>query len=559
MVSSVLLVEDVRFTRAMTRRIIAGAVDGGVYEAASGPEALEALQARADIEVVVADISLPGMTGLEILKAVRTGKSAAARDLPFIIVSGSVTEPVRGALEALDVTAVIAKPVRRDDLLAQLARIDTSAGDPPPAADYGDVDVAGLLQAGGVAASPAAEALEDADACARFLETVPALEGMDLASLRQLAERARVLHFPERTTVAPEDLAAERLLIIARGEAEVLRTARSPHSGAMELRIDLLEAGHLLGITAFMSLPGDAEHSQIRTTRATDVLAFDFAAAAGDAELARLRDEVKLSVSRTLAHRLTHSDEAKAETLAQRLAETSIKRAAGGFVIMQVSALALYTLVMRLLLDFDVKGPERGLASIVMILVALVPLLVAVRTGPFSFAELGLTWKGARAAVREAVAFSAVFLAALIALKYVLVTFVPAHQANAVFELSQTYLRLDAAGRIDWPFYLMHIGIYALFVPVQEIVVRCGMQALIAEFLYGSARFRATVAILVSNMIFAAAHTHLNVGISLATFAVGIYFGWLFYRRRSVVGVSVAHFMIGAVGLFALDLESFLG
>jgi len=394
LVSSVLLVEDVRFTRALTRRIIAASIEGGVYEAANGPEALEALRQADDIDVVVADISLPGMSGLEILKAIRTGNSAAARDVPFIIVSGSVTDTVRSALERLDVTAVIAKPVRRDELVAQLERIDeTRPGNgqaPRAVGDYHDVDLDGLLRTP-AGALPADRRLDDVEARVRFLETAPALEGMDLEALRQLAARAKILRYPGDTTIETAAVAASRFLLIASGEAEVLRTARSASSGTMELRIDLLEAGHQLGITAFMSLPGDAEHSQIRTTRPTEVLAVDFSGADDDAELGQLRDKVKLSVSRTLAHRLTQSDEAKAESLAQRLAETRTKRAAGAFVIMQACALAIYTLTMRLLLDLDLKGPERGIASIVAILVAFLPLFVAVRIGPFRFADLGLT------------------------------------------------------------------------------------------------------------------------------------------------------------------------
>ncbi|MBT4086605.1 MAG: CPBP family intramembrane metalloprotease, partial [Alphaproteobacteria bacterium] len=78
------------------------------------------------------------------------------------------------------------------------------------------------------------------------------------------------------------------------------------------------------------------------------------------------------------------------------------------------------------------------------------------------------------------------------------------------------------------------------------------------EFLYGSEVRRATVAIIVSNFVFAAAHTHLNVGFALATFAGGLFFGWLFHRNRSIVGVTVAHFMIGGTALFVLGLEGFL-
>lgn len=119
-------------------------------------------------------------------------------------------------------------------------------------------------------------------------------------------------------------------------------------------------------------------------------------------------------------------------------------------------------------------------------------------------------------------------------------------------------MRRDVDGNLDVQFYLISMGIYALFVPVQEIIARCGLQSLIRESLYGSDRYRTGTAIFVSNLIFAAAHVHLNVGIAVATFFGGVFWGWLFHRRRSIVGVSVSHIMIGGAALFALGLETFL-
>lgn len=556
-VGSVLLVEDVRFTRAMTRRMIATAIRGDVFEAENGQKALETLRPENEIEVVVADISMPGISGLELLKDIRCGKSTVARDLPVIIISGAVTAAVREALEKLDVTAIIAKPVRKDELLGHLERLGEQtlrAGQAKPIADYRAVKVSGLLEA--VADTPPDLGhFESFDDRVRFLETVPALEGLDLDAIRQLAGRAEVLQFSKDAEIEPSEFAADRLMLIGRGEAEVLRTTRSSRSGATEHRVDLLEAGNLLGITAFMALPGEAEHSQIRITRPTEVLALEFDA--DDAEHSQLRDKVKLSVAGTLAQRLTQSDEAQAEALAQRLAETRIKRTAGGFVIMTASALAIYTLTMRALLDLDLSGADRGVASVVMILVAFLPFILSVYTGPFKFADLGLTFKGAGAAVREAVLFSAIFLVGLAGLKYLIVTQVPAFLEHDVFELARTFSRPGPDGGIDVQFYAINIVVYALFVPIQEVVVRCGLQSLIREFLYGSDRYRTIVAILVSNIFFAAAHTHLNVGIALATFVGGLFFGWLFHRHRSIVGVSISHIMIGGAALFALGLETF--
>ncbi|MBT3532467.1 MAG: response regulator [Rhodospirillaceae bacterium] len=562
MVGMVLLVEDVRFTRAMTRRMIMSALPCEVHEAADGEEALATLKQINHIDLVVADISMPGMNGLELLKTIRTGRAAVARDIPVIIISGTINHAVRWALENLTVSAIISKPARRDELASHLNQLSQNIVERAAAlrsvADYEQVDIAGLLRPDALAISPEFGHFDEFDDRVRFLETVPALEGLDADSVRLLAELAEILQFQANTEIGPAEYSNSRLLLIARGEAEVVRRTVSRQGGAKEHRINLLEAGNLLGMTAFMSLPDEAEHSLIRTTRPTEVLALDFSAAGNDPELMRVRDKVKLSVGRTLALRLTHSDEAIAENLSERLAAAQVKQTAGRFVIMLVCYLAMYTLSMRLLLDLDLMATSYGVALAVMFVVAFLPFLINVRTGPFSFAELGMTLKGAGPALVEAIGLSLVFLAALAALKFLLVTVAPDYQGYAIFDFARNSVRPEPAGAMDTQFHLINFVALALFAPIQEVIVRCGLQSLIWRFLSGTDGHRAIIAILASNLLFAAAHTHLDIPFALAIFVGGLFWGWLFHRRRSIVGVAVSHILIAGVAVFGLGLEFFL-
>ena len=562
MIGSILLVEDVRFTRTITRKMLESLMRCDVHEVASGQDALEALRLFDDIGLIVADISMPGMTGLELLKEVRIGNSPANRNIPFLIISGAITDATLHVLEQLDVSAVIAKPVHKADLKEKLDRIISEPSTPKqtvrPVEEYQGVSTSAVFEREAPVVSTPYGNLDNYDDRVRFLETVPALAGMDLDGLQRLARGTRILRFPENTIIEPSEIASNRLLLIAWGEAEVLQTTRSPRSGTMEHRIDLLEAGGILGITAFMSLPGEAEHSQIRTTRPTEVMTFDFGDGETDDDLKQLHDQVKLSVGRTLAQQLTQSDQAIAENLAQRLAETRIKRSAGGFVIMNSCTLAIYTLTITALSGLTFHGTGRGVASIVIILFAFLPFIISVRTGPFTFRELGLTFRNARAVASEAIILSSFVLAGLIGMKYLLVTFVPSFSGNSVFELAETFVRPGTSGGIDVTFYVINILVYSLFVPVQEVITRCGLQSLVREFLYGSDRYRTIVAILVSNLIFAAAHAHLNIGFAMSTFIGGLFWGWLFHRQRSIVGVTISHIMIGVTALFFLGLETFL-
>ena len=67
----VLIVDDeVQFVEAMVERLTIR--DFQISSAFSGPQALTLLEKEPDIEVTVLDLKMPGMDGLEILKAIKT-------------------------------------------------------------------------------------------------------------------------------------------------------------------------------------------------------------------------------------------------------------------------------------------------------------------------------------------------------------------------------------------------------------------------------------------------------------------------------------------------------
>ena len=80
----ILVVDDSR----IMRRIIAGYLIRmnltNVVEASNGRQALDILAAE-DIDLVISDWSMQGVTGLDVLRAVRSKRST--QDLPFIMVT----------------------------------------------------------------------------------------------------------------------------------------------------------------------------------------------------------------------------------------------------------------------------------------------------------------------------------------------------------------------------------------------------------------------------------------------------------------------------------------
>ena len=127
-----------------------------------------------------------------------------------------------------------------------------------------------------------------------------------------------------------------------------------------------------------------------------------------------------------------------------------------------------------------------------------------------------------------------------------------------MFQIADMFASYDSDGRLEVSGYLLFFIVYAVFCPVQELIGRCGAQAPIYAFLQGSEKQRHLISILTSNLLFAASHSHLNAAFMLVTFLPGLFWGWLFARHKSLIGVSISHIVIGGYALFALGLEEFL-
>ena len=111
----VLVVDDSRLIHKMFEVMLR---DFELVHAADGLEGLQRLGEHADIDLILLDINMPNMNGLEFLEKVK--QDAALAKIPVIIVStvGKEEDTIRG-LEA-GAAAYIKKPFRSEEILVRL-------------------------------------------------------------------------------------------------------------------------------------------------------------------------------------------------------------------------------------------------------------------------------------------------------------------------------------------------------------------------------------------------------------------------------------------------------
>lgn len=120
----VLLVEDSRAMRDFVSSILESAGDFEVHEVDNGFEALRALP-RGDYHLIVTDVNMPDVNGIELCKFVRSSSKHA--HAPVIVIStDGASKDTQRALDA-GADAFLAKPFTAEQFLETLARVRVAA------------------------------------------------------------------------------------------------------------------------------------------------------------------------------------------------------------------------------------------------------------------------------------------------------------------------------------------------------------------------------------------------------------------------------------------------
>ncbi len=116
---NVLVVDDENSVLRLIRMVLADFGVTQVFTAKDGAKALALLGSFDDIDIVICDWNMPGMSGLGLLQQVRT----VDRDIPFIMLTGRAD--LSSVMEARDfgVSDYLVKPFTPEKLEGKLLRL----------------------------------------------------------------------------------------------------------------------------------------------------------------------------------------------------------------------------------------------------------------------------------------------------------------------------------------------------------------------------------------------------------------------------------------------------
>lgn len=109
---AILAVDDIEINLLMIRHMLDSLGDVDFMEARNGREALDILEKRHDVDVVLLDLEMPVMNGFETLERIKS--SDAFRDIPVIVITAEASEVTRTL--SMGANDFVAKPYNPEEV-----------------------------------------------------------------------------------------------------------------------------------------------------------------------------------------------------------------------------------------------------------------------------------------------------------------------------------------------------------------------------------------------------------------------------------------------------------
>ncbi len=168
-----------------------------------------------------------------------------------------------------------------------------------------------------------------------------------------------------------------------------------------------------------------------------------------------------------------------------------------------------------------------------------------IRFSHFDLKTFGITMTNFKPALKLSLKMTLVFVVMLFVLKWILITFWPDDFGDKLID----FQLLDQNGQ---SYAVLVIGVYSFPAILQEFIARSCIQGGLMEFITG--KWAEWKSIILATLMFSSFHIMIDIKYGFLTIAPGMLWGYLFYKNRNLLAVSISHIIIGIVALFMLNL-----
>jgi hypothetical protein len=355
--------------------------------------------------------------------------------------------------------------------------------------------------------------------------------------LLEIAQITRAINLNPHDFLIHEDDIATEFYILANGNLEVLKKGTDKINHV----IATLQPGEIVGE---MSLFDDELRStSVKAKDACKLFAISYSALNQLIQKNKNLYTILEGIIKKNTFRLRETTDKTVIALEQQIKEYKKRVSMANFIITTIVFLCFYIVVQNKLAQIISSGASTTELAIIMLTVFLIFLFLVLKTSNLTLAQCGFNLYHWKRAIFESIVFTIPFLAFLVLLKYVLIEAHIPFVGTKLFDPYLQFRKFTAEDELleDWIYSAV---IYCLFsVPLQEVICRGALQTAIYSFL--DSPNKKWIAIVVSNIIFSSFHTAASFYLTLITFIPGLFWGWMFARQKTLLGVWLSHSIIG--------------
>jgi CRP/FNR family transcriptional regulator, cyclic AMP receptor protein len=368
----------------------------------------------------------------------------------------------------------------------------------------------------------------------RLLAQARLLANCSSEQLQAIATFASVEHYPAGAIIIKEDTPSDYCYLLVEGTVDIYREEKG-------FLLDTLSSGAVFGVMSLMERKRRSATVETRTPVTAiklDLLSIRNLLPGGS----EIYERIIFNHMSDLEAMVRSIDSLAIEEMKINQEELKVRVSFGKFFAALVLMITLHFVIGRLALEYiEELGTTTFLTAGLLVGYGIYVFFLMKRMH-YSWAEYGFTLANWRPCLADALVQSAIFVALVTLLKWGLLETEVFHEPLFAFP----FFHRD---KLTWA--ILIIVTYACFCFIQEMIFRGAIQNSLIHFLTGP--FARTRVVLTTTLIVFAAHLHLkSLVLPLLVIVPNIFWCLLYYKYRSLLGVTVSHMIIGVWVLFIL-------
>jgi CRP-like cAMP-binding protein len=367
-----------------------------------------------------------------------------------------------------------------------------------------------------------------------LLEKSPLLANCSFEQIQAVATFASVEHFPVGAIIIKEETPSDYCYLLVEGAVDIYREEK-------RFLLDTLSSGAVFGIMSLMERKPRSATVEARTP--VTVIKFDLLSIRNSLpEGIDIYERIIINHMNDLEGIVRSTDSLAIEEMKMNQEELKVRVSFGKFFASLVLIITLHFVIGRLALQYIEEIRTTTFLTAGLLVAYGIFVFFLMKRMHYSWAEYGFTLANWRPCLADALVQSAIFVALVTLLKWALLE-------THVYQ--EPLFELPFFHRYTLPLGLLIVATYACFCFIQEMIFRGAIQNSLIHFLTGP--FARKRVVLTTTLIVFAAHLHLkSLVLPLLVIVPNIFWCLLYYKYRSLLGVTVSHMIIGVWVLFIM-------